>query len=97
MRGFCPQTRDLCILSNPVFEMQPFKLNFFDLKDSLSNTAGADTGFMLTVAPYKIITLCACAVTRLSEIIFVLSQWFLMSFPRRMVLATELRLQKLKH
>ena len=52
---------------------------------------------MLTVAPYKIITLCACAVTRLSEIIYVLSQWFLMSFPRRMVLATELRLQKLKH
>ena len=58
---------------------------------------GADTGFMLTVAPYKIITLCACAVTRLSEIINVLSQWFLMSFPRRIVLATELRLQKLKH
>ena len=26
-----------------------------------------------------------------------LSQWFLMPFPRRMVLATELRLQKLKH
>ena len=52
---------------------------------------------MLTVAPYKIITLRACAVTRLSEIIYVLSQWFLMSFPRRMVLATELRLQKLKH
>ena len=36
----------------------------------------------------KIITLCACAVTKLSEIIYMLSQWFLKSFPRRMVLAT---------
>ena len=38
----------------------------------------------------------ACAVTKLSEMIYMLSQWIPMSFPRRMTLETELSVQKLK-